>query len=231
MDYDRKRTKFIRVEIPLRRFSELKSKFWSHAILEWLIGVFSITVSTVSAYRKVIFIDFDSSFSHISLIAAEGVGVPKMRHGALQWLLQMVQRGLYSLQLRHFFDYLDPSQILLVRSEDLYEDPVKVMKRIEKFLGLTSYDWEPFFEHKKVFNFGKANRVTSSESGIEYEPMKEEIRRELEKFFEPFNQDLYRMFKDTDPFPGWKYPKPVKKPKTEEADLASEDPPEYPADS
>lgn len=80
------------------------------------------------------------------------------------------------------------------------------MQRVEQFLGLEGFEeWSNIFNDKKVFNFGKRNKIFESKSNGNYDPMPNEIRRELQAFFEPFNEDLERLFSKSNPFPTWKY--------------------------
>ncbi len=122
----------------------------------------------------------------------------KSRH---LWLFEMLYRGMYAAQLRLWLHYFPPQQFLVVRSEDMYVQPNKVMKRVEAFLGLVNHDWTDIT--KAVYNFGVKNKVSVGNSGNVYLKggMDTETREWMEQFFEPYNQELPGMFEDG--FPGW----------------------------
>jgi hypothetical protein len=52
-----------------------------------------------------------------------------------------VARGRYAEQLRRWFDHFPRDQFLVIRSEDLFDDPVRSFATIVEFLGLPS--WQP----------------------------------------------------------------------------------------
>jgi hypothetical protein len=52
-----------------------------------------------------------------------------------------VARGRYEEQLRRWFDHFPRDQFLVIRSEDLFDDPVRSFATVVDFLGLPS--WQP----------------------------------------------------------------------------------------
>ncbi|HET7579910.1 MAG TPA: sulfotransferase domain-containing protein [Bacillales bacterium] len=87
-----------------------------------------------------------------------------------------LSRGKYIEQLEAMEKYFDRNQILVLISEELFEDPQKVMSRVFPFLNIPGYKIDRF----PVFN----NR--------NYKPMKEATRTFLKDYFQPYNQRLYR---------------------------------------
>lgn len=83
-------------------------------------------------------------------------------------------RGMYADQFERWFEHFSREQFLILRSEDLASRPKKVLRRCEKFLGITS---------------GGAKLERSGRRG-RYEPMSDETRKRLEEFFEPHNRSL-----------------------------------------
>ena len=93
-------------------------------------------------------------------------------------------RSMYAIQLEEWFDALrtigrDPSSdVLIVREEDLKVDAVAVGNKIFKWLGL------PPFE----ISAARKGMVTTYSSTL-----KHETRQELEDFYYPYNQRLYKL--------------------------------------
>ena len=46
------------------------------------------------------------------------------------------QRGLYYEQVKRYFNYFDKDQILILKSENFFENPENVLKKIYDFLGV-----------------------------------------------------------------------------------------------
>lgn len=125
--------------------------------------------------------------------------------GRLIWLFQTLDRGFYSRLLDAYAsEFPDPRQFFIVQSEEFYREPVKVMERIEWFLGLEPFDWSLVAgAEKNIFNFGHGNRIEASSQSQTYEPMDPELRRQLKRIFAPLNRELYEIFQRPDSFPRW----------------------------
>jgi hypothetical protein len=87
-----------------------------------------------------------------------------------------VRRGIYAPQVQRILDAYGESALIL-RSEDLFKNPLAVTNQVLRFVGLTAleqlYDVEPK-------TAGRYDRTV---------PM----RNELEEFFAPHNKQLYRL--------------------------------------
>lgn len=90
--------------------------------------------------------------------------------------LRFVARGLYVRTLRKWFDSLPASQILVLKSEDLFERPSEVVADVCRFLGV-----EPF----------EVQDATPRRTGSYDSDMGGETRRRLENFYRPHNRELY----------------------------------------
>lgn len=86
-----------------------------------------------------------------------------------------ITRGLYARQLQRWFAVYPRDRFLLLRSEDLFEDPRATYARAVEFLGLPP--WQP--KEMRKYNFFGESRS-----------MPEPTRRLLEDFFEPHNREL-----------------------------------------
>lgn len=129
----------------------------------------------------------------------------KKAGGRLTWMFQSILRGLYASQLINWANYFPATQFLIIKSEEFYSDARTVMGRVEKFLDIDAHDWtELGRDGKEIYNFGEGNKVKARETGSDYAPMDNEIRKKLRRIFTRYNQDLKGLFKDRQ-FPLWDY--------------------------
>lgn len=94
-----------------------------------------------------------------------------------------VGRGLYAIQLRHWFKAYEEagksrSDFMIIQSERMKADKVGTYQKVLKFLGLEPHELEEYRE------------PNSREYVTE---MSNETRRMLQNFYEPHNQELYRL--------------------------------------
>ncbi len=59
-----------------------------------------------------------------------------------------LQRGHYAEQLQRVYAHVDPSRVLVLRSEELFADPHEQLARVWSFLGLDRVDLEGLRAHK-----------------------------------------------------------------------------------
>ena len=85
-------------------------------------------------------------------------------------------RSVYVDQLLRWSEFFDRERILVLRSEDFFEDPSETLKLVTRFLDLPS--WEP--DEAEVLNKGTYTQELAPDT-----------RRRLEDYFEPHNQRLY----------------------------------------
>ena len=86
-------------------------------------------------------------------------------------------RGKYAEQLKNWFKYFPREQILIIKSEDFYQDSRNVFKKILDFLGLDY--WYP--ENVPPVRAPK------------YPPMSAKTREKLAEYFKPYNRELYNL--------------------------------------
>jgi hypothetical protein len=87
-------------------------------------------------------------------------------------------RGVYIDQVKNWFKSFPREQILILRSEDFFNNPPEVFQRVLTFLGLP--DWK--LDKYDIFNFGG------------YEKMDAYMEEKLSTYFYPHNQELYEYF-------------------------------------
>lgn len=85
-------------------------------------------------------------------------------------------KGRYIEQLKRWTGFFPLKQILILKSEDLYENPLKVYEEVLKFLELPGHELKTYAQYNK----------TKSE---EIHP---QLREALVEYFKPFNKELYQ---------------------------------------
>lgn len=84
-------------------------------------------------------------------------------------------RGVYVDRLMLWHRHFPPERMLILRSEDLYENPPAVLDQVIDFLGLPPW---------KLTEFKAYNQKP-------YQPIRPETRRRLVEYFAPHNERLY----------------------------------------
>src|SRR5690606_19118570 len=92
-----------------------------------------------------------------------------------------VRRGLYADQLERCFRYFDRKSVLILRAEDMFEDPEAVLQKTTAFLGLP-YVRPASYRPRNVGE--KAERIN--------------VAPELSEFYAPHNARLFQLL-GTDP--------------------------------
>jgi len=88
-------------------------------------------------------------------------------------------RGLYKEQLERYLDYFPREQILVLSSDELFNEPNDILKRVFDFVGVNTE-----FKVDKL----KARNVGSNR--VELDP---KIYHYLNDYFFPHNQELYKL--------------------------------------
>ncbi len=95
---------------------------------------------------------------------------------ALQ-MFSYLARGVYVDQLKRWFGHFPREQILVLQSEDFFDNPEKIFLQILRFLGLPDH---------KLISYKKFN-ANGSES------IPNGIRQDLINYFKPHNERLYKL--------------------------------------
>ncbi|MFX1392248.1 MAG: sulfotransferase domain-containing protein [Promethearchaeota archaeon] len=88
----------------------------------------------------------------------------------------ILERGRYLPYIKNWLRYFPKEQILIIKSEDLFENPHKIINEVFKFLDLPMFQSN---EYKK-YNVGR------------YKMMEEETRKWLINYYKPNNYQLYK---------------------------------------
>lgn len=86
-----------------------------------------------------------------------------------------LSRGIYIEQLKVWMDLFPRNQILILRSEDFYNNTSTVWDQVLNFLNLPSSELPDF----RKYNYGNYPRLDAA------------MREHLIKYFKPFNEQLY----------------------------------------
>jgi hypothetical protein len=88
-----------------------------------------------------------------------------------------VERGLYVEQLKRWMSVFPREQFLIIKSEDFYKEPERILHQVLTFLGLIP--WTP--ANLKAYHLA------------EYLGMNPATRKRLGEYFAPYNQQLYAL--------------------------------------
>lgn len=95
---------------------------------------------------------------------------------------EYLSRGIYVDQLLRWSSFFPEEQLLVIKSEDLYQRGPDTLRLVLRFLGLPYWEPRSWWMVPKKRNKGKS-----------YErAMEPDTRRRLETFFEPHNRRLYK---------------------------------------
>ena len=92
-----------------------------------------------------------------------------------------VRRGLYTEQLRRYFECFARDQVLVLDSRLLREDTATVLHELGLFLGLPRHDWSQ--EELPLHHVGRYDGTRMSEQTSAF----------LRDFYRPYNQELYSL--------------------------------------
>nr|WP_129733137.1 sulfotransferase domain-containing protein [Parabacteroides goldsteinii] len=91
-----------------------------------------------------------------------------------------VRRGLYCEQLKWYYQYFKPEQILILENKDLKYRPIETLKQVESFLNIPHCNWE---NEKKV----------NSNVGVYTHQISDECKQMLYEFYKPWNEKFFDM--------------------------------------
>lgn len=92
-------------------------------------------------------------------------------------------RGVYHLQLRRYFEIFSDEKIHVINSEDLFQHPDVVLRRVFEFIGVD----RDFSVGDLLPRNRGANKKQVDDSVIEY----------LKEYFDPHNRELYKLLGKT----------------------------------
>jgi len=121
----------------------------------------------------------DRAYSHYQMQVKRGLESRTFEEAIEQQRSSYLPRGIYVDQLLRWFEFFSKEQMLVLKSEDFFEDPVETLKTVLDFLGLP--EWLP----------AESELRQRRHEGGYGEKMDPSTRHRLEAYFEPYNQKLY----------------------------------------
>jgi len=104
-----------------------------------------------------------------------------------------VFRSLYHDQLHRWLRLFPRQQLMIIRSENFFADAAGTMNEVAKFLGLEPFEFQAADQLQRSWDAGAGN---VSERPQAYPVLDDATRRILTDFFEPYNQQLYRLINE-----------------------------------
>jgi hypothetical protein len=101
-----------------------------------------------------------------------------------------VFRSLYHDQLHRWLRLFPRHQLMIIQSERFFENEAGTMNEAAEFLGLEPFGFHSAVQLQRSWDAGVSN---ASELPQAYPAMDDATRRILADFFEPHNQQLYRL--------------------------------------
>ena len=86
-----------------------------------------------------------------------------------------ITRGIYINQIKKWIELFPKSQFLIIKSEELFENPKVILKKTFDFLDLAPYE---------NIAFKRSNQGN-------YKKLDTKIKIELKEYFKPYNEQLY----------------------------------------
>jgi hypothetical protein len=117
------------------------------------------------------------------------------------WSLSILSRGLYSKQIKYLLSLFDNSNIMFIKSETLFSNPLVIMKRLESFLDISDFKWTDLDTN---FKFTQQT-LTKSKHNEGTNDLSMETKTELQSFFREFNEELYEVLGKEECFEKWNY--------------------------
>lgn len=90
-----------------------------------------------------------------------------------------VKRGIYVQQLENFYKYFPRNQLLVINQHDLMYSKIQVLKKVEQFLALSTFDWPENLENMHVRKYESRICPVSLST--------------LQKFYKPYNKALFEL--------------------------------------
>ena len=102
-------------------------------------------------------------------------------------------RSIYHDQVHRWLRMFPREQVMIIRSESFFGNEAATMSRVTSFLGLEFFEFDSAEELQRRWDAGKSNAVQDTQPCTD---MSDNLRGLLIDFFEPFNQQLYRLIDD-----------------------------------
>lgn len=114
--------------------------------------------------------------------------------------MNVVWGSLYAIHLTRFLEHFPKQHLLVMKSEDFFQHPVRHVEQALDFLAVDSSTMNLSDVTSVVYNAGTLNDANRSSnvagaSSRRAEELPKSLTDDLRDFFEPFNMELERMFR------------------------------------
>ena len=114
---------------------------------------------------------------------------------------RLLNMSIYDESMERWLKVFNLSQILIIEHNEFKQDPVSVLVRVEKFLGLGHYITSDMFAYNAVTGFQciRSKLTTTgmscyaSNRGRRQRPISREIKSKLADYFKPKNERFFRI--------------------------------------
>ena len=111
-------------------------------------------------------------------------------------MFSMIDRGLYAYQLAAWLQEFKPKQLLILRSEDLYELTKDTVANIAMHLQIPAFSFNSF----KAYNFGQGNNKIAQSDVSDLKDrraasMDKESNRTLQEIYKDHNSVLQNLLR------------------------------------
>merc|ERR1719284_467756 len=115
-------------------------------------------------------------------------------------------RGLYGQQIRQWLQSFPPNQLHIVPHSQFLKDSLRVVSSVSDFIGIRPFLSQPLSAAELDDNINRRFPEFWKEGWLingtgTYEPLSGQLKVELLRFFEPFNQDLAELLRSTFQWP------------------------------
>lgn len=98
----------------------------------------------------------------------------------------LIRFGVYADHLKEWFKYFLRKRFLILKSEDFYYDPKKIVDKCTEFLGVYKL-------RLKKYEIYDPLKKSGIDYKTEYPKIPDEIKEYLDCFYRPHNQELYKL--------------------------------------
>ena len=110
---------------------------------------------------------------------------------------EVLQRSLYSVQLKRWLDYFKLEQIHIVDAENFKINPAEELNKVENFLGIRQYFTQKSFTFNEDRGFFCLNLPNGNEAcmakgkGRKHQEVSPGMIERLKQFYKPYNEEFF----------------------------------------
>ncbi len=147
-------------------------------------------VFSIMPYVKIILLlrnPIDRAYSHYNMLKRFNQISISFERTIKQEKREFLGIGTYIHPIKRWNEYFDLNDIFIIKSEEFFENPSKILSALYKFLKIPNYTLKRFRVYRSANKEDSGNK-----KAMDYDKLNEETRKELYNFFFPYNQLLYK---------------------------------------